>query len=117
MHGSFILFIKRELSTLTLLSTSLEITIFLRITIFKTALISIKDAGIKSICITGTDTGDTSSVQVIYIRIAGVRDDYVRNICIKDIDTINCLEIYSKLSQILELKPYNPSLEIGVGIN
>lgn len=63
----------------------------------------------NSFCAGGT------SVIVSYTRITGIRDSQVRDTCLRDVGAVNCLRIYSQLSQILQLKQYSFSLEVGVG--
>lgn len=46
------------------------------------------------------------------IKSIGIKDDCVEDACIKDAGAIKQLEIHLQSSQILELKQYNPILEI-----
>lgn len=80
MHGSFILFMKWELSNPTLLGISSEITTFLGVTIFKTALISIEDTGIKS----------------TYIKSAFVRGTCAKSPCTGGASTVKHLGMNSQ---------------------
>lgn len=103
-------------------------------TYIKIAGICAWDAGIKSACtkitfargawikITCTRTASIIVARDVcaytsggYIGGADVRDDCIKDACVRNVGAVKRLGIYLQLSQILELKQYNLTLEIWIG--